>query len=201
MAVGILPYRPVGTHAADVWDVEYRRGDLDYFESLPELGRYSLLVGYVRFFGPARSLLDVGCGEGVLLDRLAASDFERYVGTDVAPAAIARARAREIPNRVSFHLGHLPPAELGRFQFIVCNEVLYCLDRPREMLARLSQLLEPGGYLLASIWHHRGQAALYRELERAFDLVDSVEVEALAETHTIRTRVSCWSHGQRKACS
>lgn len=54
--------------------------------------RLDTVAGYLLATG-ARSVLDLGCGPGELLQRLAAhSQFERIVGIDISPAELARAR-------------------------------------------------------------------------------------------------------------
>ena len=56
----------------------------------------------------ARSVLDLGCGEGVLIARLAAqAQFRRIVGIDISPAALNAARE-------ALHLDPLAPP--GRVQ-------------------------------------------------------------------------------------
>lgn len=189
---GILPYRPVELVDAAQWEAQHAAGDWDRLSSLRELARYSLIAGYVRHLGPARSILDLGCGEGLLVERLARSDFGRYVGVDLAPSAIGRARRLEDQGAVKFAVGEMPPPGSGRFHFVVANEVLYYLPEPAVTLERISGLVEPDGYLLTSIWRHRGDSALHRLIERRFDPVDTVQIATCASRGSTRSRVSCW---------
>jgi 2-polyprenyl-3-methyl-5-hydroxy-6-metoxy-1,4-benzoquinol methylase len=173
---GVLAYRPIEKPDRRAWEEAHGQGQWDRLAGLQELSRYSLIVGYVRFFGPARSILDVGCGHGV----------------DVATTAIDRAKRLEDSERIRFAVGELPPADAGRFHFIVCNEVLYYLADPAESLQRIRSLLDPDGYLLTSVWRHRGDAALHRLIARSYTLVDSVQSVTLMQATRVRTRVSCW---------
>jgi hypothetical protein len=73
----VMRYQPVRRSAAH-FDDQYRRGTWDYLRSLGEVGRFSVLSGYCRLLRPQGSLLEIGCGEGVLQDRL---DRTSYTGS------------------------------------------------------------------------------------------------------------------------
>lgn len=48
------------------WNNEYLNGKWNYMQSIEELGRYSIIVGYAQYLN-AKSVLDVGCGDGNLI--------------------------------------------------------------------------------------------------------------------------------------
>jgi 2-polyprenyl-6-hydroxyphenyl methylase/3-demethylubiquinone-9 3-methyltransferase len=136
----------------EAWDAEYTAGRWAYLGQLPELARYSLLVGYLRHFKPGGAVLDVGCGEGLLFARLHPDDYRRYVGVDFSKASIekARARAGNAPNAefLVAHADRYEPTE--KFDAIVFNEVLYYLDEPLAAVERCKHALNPGGVFLVS---------------------------------------------------
>jgi len=73
----------------------------------------------------ARTVLDLGCGPGELLVRLASRpDFERIVGLDVSPASIAEARSR-LEERGD---GHPTEIELVVGSFMEPNKALAGFD-------------------------------------------------------------------------
>lgn len=94
--IGVLPYQPE-RWTTDQWTDAYGAGTLNYYGRLDELARYSVIVGYVSWFaevtGRRPSILDVGCGTGLLRRRLADELISDYLGVDLSPAAVAEAQA------------------------------------------------------------------------------------------------------------
>ena len=179
--------------AAEEWRRGYESGHLDYFDGLDELPRYSLLLGYLLFFGGAPEVLDVGCGPGLLRARMESIPFARYVGVDVAPAAIDQARGME-DARTTFMVGDVtdPLLDLGMFDVVVCNEVLNMLGDPAAALDRVAAVLRPGGHLLTSTWRHPGDEQLFDLVDRHFTPVDVVDAQNPANLIARRGwRVTC----------
>ncbi len=176
---GLLPYRPEHW-SIEQWTTAYAGGQLDYYGSLPELGRYSALVGYASWYAAATgrrpSVLDVGCGSGLLRERLEGSPLSSYVGVDLSEASIAMARAAGHA-RSEFLVGDISAMALGRrFDLVVLNEVLYYAEDAEGFLVGLRARLESGGLVLVSMWRHPGDQALWRSVAAAFPIIDRVEV-------------------------
>lgn len=92
------------------------------------------------------SIIDVGCGAGWTCERLA--EFGSVLGTDMVENVIERARVR-LPH-VKFVCGDFFKLDLPKahFDVVVCLEVLsHVADHP-AFIARLAQLLKPGGRLI-----------------------------------------------------
>ena len=99
-------------------------------------------------------VLEVGCGEGDLSERLSELTDD-LLGVDISDAAVRRAAAR-VPS-ATFETRTLPAAmPEGTFDLIVCTDVLYYWEPVtlRVGIARLRDRLRPGGMLLA--YHYRG---------------------------------------------
>ncbi|HEY6836883.1 MAG TPA: class I SAM-dependent methyltransferase [Gaiellaceae bacterium] len=94
-------------------------------------------------------VLDAGCGTGYGSDLLAEAATE-VVGVDVDPGAFADRKPRR--SNVSLTVADLRalPDELGRFDAVVCFEVLEHLDDPDPALDGLVRVLAPGGILVVS---------------------------------------------------
>ena len=90
------------------------------------------LLGRLETLGvEGKSLLDVGCGVGVLHQSLLARGAGRAIGVDLAPAMLERARERAralgLGDRVEYRLGdfvllheELDPADLVLLDKVVC---------------------------------------------------------------------------------
>jgi SAM-dependent methyltransferase len=107
-----------------------------------------------------RRALEPGCSIGILTDKLAAR-CQSLVSTDIAPAALAAARARVESPHVSFLEWSLTDewtavSAGGDFDLIVLSEVGYHLDEAdlRAASTGIVEHLEDGGTLIAVHWRH-----------------------------------------------
>lgn len=97
----------------------------DYFES-HEHARYQAIVEHLPQV--ARSLVDVGCGNGMFLKRLAedrSRTWSRLAGVDRSVAALSRVVVEKHEGSVEA----LPFAD-GEFDIVTCQEVLEHLPKP-----------------------------------------------------------------------
>jgi 2-polyprenyl-3-methyl-5-hydroxy-6-metoxy-1,4-benzoquinol methylase len=95
-----------------------------------------------------RTILDVGCGAGWMCAQLAR--FGTVTGTDLADEVLARAATRWPHIRFvpgDFMALPFPPAA---FDVVVCFEVLAHVADQSAFVARLANLLVPGGLLVLS---------------------------------------------------
>lgn len=92
------------------------------------------------------TVLDLGCGDGtfgVELVRLgAAVTFADE--NDWLPGEVPRSQFRAI------NLDRDDPAALGRYDLIICSNVIEHLRRPEALLSAFPRLLNPGGHLYLS---------------------------------------------------
>ena len=183
------PTGPADTGTLETGTASTLTGEIDYYDELFELGRYSVLVGYLRRIEPlSLSILDLGCGIGLFRKQLDGLDFERYLGVDPASEAIKRARPLE-DDRTSFLVATEPQAG-ETFDVVVCNEVLYVVPDADAMLVAAQRALRPGGHLLTSNWRHPGDRALQRLIKRKFDLLDAVELQNVVRPRS--NLIACW---------
>jgi 2-polyprenyl-3-methyl-5-hydroxy-6-metoxy-1,4-benzoquinol methylase len=147
----ILPYRPM-IGGRERLDAEYAAGDWDYLRALSELSRFSVIAGYCHHLKPGGALLELGCGEGLLTDRLDKSKYSRYLGVDIAPAAIARAHARKdaVTDFVAADAEQFTAP--SSFDVIMFNECLEYFQDPLALVRRYDVMLTPGGVFIASIF-------------------------------------------------
>ena len=112
--------------------------------------RLDLLLARLLPDPPAgRRLLDVGCGTGHHLARLAASGF-RAAGVDGSASMLAQARRQDA--RAALAQGDVArlPFAGSAFDVVLCVEVLRYLPDGRPLLAEIARVLRPGGLCLVT---------------------------------------------------
>lgn len=103
---------------------------------------------YARFVHGVRGeILDVGCGDGMLLDGFARAGFprEELVGLDFNPAAVERTRAKGY--RVIEGLFETADVCASRYRLVVMNQVIEHLVEPLAGMRKLREMLVPGGHV------------------------------------------------------
>jgi 2-polyprenyl-3-methyl-5-hydroxy-6-metoxy-1,4-benzoquinol methylase len=99
-----------------------------------------------------KSVLDVGCGEGVLTERIATRlDRGRVVGIDLEDPALAAEWARRKRPNLEFHAmsAERLAFEDNEFDVATALEVLEHVDDPEAVLAEMSRVAQR--YLLVSV--------------------------------------------------
>jgi 2-polyprenyl-3-methyl-5-hydroxy-6-metoxy-1,4-benzoquinol methylase len=163
--------------SAQTWEAQYAAGRWDYLAQLSELARFSVLAGYICHLKPGGTVLDTGCGQGVLLRRLPVSCYSRYVGIDLSDSAVsvAQEHGNERSTFLAADCDEYSPTE--QFDVIVFNEVLCCLRHPLRTVERYARSLNPGGLMLVSLCTAaRGSSTILWRLKRAYATVDEVRI-------------------------
>jgi 2-polyprenyl-3-methyl-5-hydroxy-6-metoxy-1,4-benzoquinol methylase len=143
-------------HVVEEWEQTYKSGaDPQDYASDSEQRRYAdaiSLLNPVAMGKRFRSVLDVGCGEGLFTQRLV-SFSDQIVATDIVPLPLERARQR-ISSGVTFRTLDLLNDEIGaKYQLVVALGVLECLKWPSDVRKAASKLVdatEPNGFLLVA---------------------------------------------------
>ena len=123
----LLPYRPNEING-EALEKSYANGGWGPLGQIDELGRYSLIAGYTQYVKEDGIIPDVGCGEGILQQRLDGSKNSRYVGIDISSVAIERANANGTV-RSTFMVSSIGSFDTEEgFDVIIFNECLYYLQ-------------------------------------------------------------------------
>jgi trans-aconitate methyltransferase len=105
---------------------------------------------------PGEHILDLGCGDGVLTEKIAAAGAT-VVAVDAAPDMVAAARARGLDARV------IPGQELTfdrEFDAVFSNAALHWMRPAEKVLAGVYQALKPGGRFVGEMGGHNNTAAI-----------------------------------------
>lgn len=197
-------YKTFGDRARDLrspwrlwWDLQHSLGWWTRrLTSNEERLRYQALSAAICNARISRSLLDLGCGHGLLAAYLGVEALPLYTGVDFSPVAIAAGRQAYEQSGARFIAADLrswaPPATVDTMVF---NEVLYYFARPASLIRRYAQWLAPDGCLFVSMYHPSFLRApisrviidrIWRTIEREFDLLDLFSVRDAKGTPVFR---------------
>lgn len=156
----------VKTHATG--DDNFSQAELDKFGALanrwwdpqgPQKALHALnpaRLGYVakRMTLRGASVLDVGCGGGLLSETLA-GEGANVTAIDLAPELIKIAKLHRLESRVEvdYRLSSveaLAAEQPGHYDAITCMEMLEHVPDPGSVLTACAALLKPGGRLFVS---------------------------------------------------
>lgn len=153
------------------WDKQYRKGRWDSLRTNKELSRYSTIVGYLTILGKANpSILDLGCGEGVLNEKIPHLDYSYFLGVDFSKVSVEKAAEKNFENAefVCADVHKFTPKR--KFDIIVFNEVFYYIHETERanVLSRMIDHLEDDGIIITSIYREAPHLWEY------FDILDKI---------------------------
>ena len=106
---------------------------------------------------PGESILDLGCGDGQLTERIAASGAS-VIGIDASPAMAEAARARGLAADVGN--AEALPYTAETFDAVFSNAALHWVRDQGAMMAQVRRVLKPGGRFVAEMGGHGNIAAI-----------------------------------------
>jgi SAM-dependent methyltransferase len=175
-AFKILGYRPQQV-TADAWDREYRDGSWKYLETIGSLAGTVSVLGYVQFLSPD-SVLDVGCGAGVLAHKLKILPFKSYLGVDISQEAIAQAAAAFADARTAFAVNDADRFESDRlFDAIIFNQCMNYLPDPHGTIAHYKRFLSERGRIIVSMCENARALAAWPLITRDMQVEDWMRYE------------------------
>ena len=123
-----------------------------------------LEIEVVERYSRGASVLEAGCGTGLLLERVARSAGEAW-GVDLSGGMLAKARDRGL-NVVQGSVTDLPFPD-RRFDVVYSFKVLAHVERIREAVAEMARVTRPGGYMVLEFYNTASLRYLVKRLKPA----------------------------------
>ena len=170
----LIGYRPQKV-SAQTWDREYRDGAWNYLSGIDSVAGLAAVMGYCQHLAP-RTILDAGCGEGLLAEKLRLLDHDYYLGLDISQEAVTRATRKLGNMRTEFAIADLHRFQSGRrFDAIIFNQSLYYLSDPAAVLTRYAAMLNPDGHFIISMVDQPRTRTLWPLVEKALQTRDMMD--------------------------
>jgi SAM-dependent methyltransferase len=140
---------------------------------VPALGNAALQLLAPK---PGEMILDVGCGDGVLTEKIAAAGAH-VIGLDVSPDMVEAARARGVDAFVA-DAEDMDLARFGQFDAAFSNAALHWMLDPDAVASGIFAAVKPGGRFAGEMGGEGNLATLRRALRdeltgRGYDMPEA----------------------------
>ncbi|NVN96214.1 MAG: class I SAM-dependent methyltransferase [Bacteroidetes bacterium] len=158
IGIGEFSDDPLASNSVESWNTFFnnKRFLKNYIEP-KRLSFYSELVCKINMnleLKNSKSLIDMGCGTGHLLSEIQKHNPHlKLTGSDFSEQAIVVAK-KTLPNAIflSCDLYNISEDLVGKYDIVICTEVLEHLLYPEKAIANLMKLFSKGkGYLILSV--------------------------------------------------
>ena len=159
--------REILRRRADRWDHQYATGRWEGLKAPLEQARFDTCIALLRRHAAGGDLLEIGCGEGLLLQRLSPDDYGEFVGVDISVIAIDQAKLLAT-NRATFLVADMQRLEIDRkFDAVVFTESIYYVSHRDELLRRYARFLREHGVFVISVFRNSSSQGVWDQIHVA----------------------------------
>lgn len=162
-----------------IWEEQFSKGTWDYLEGKDEVLHYQTIIKLYERQKNKNSILDIGCGKGVLykyLKECGSLAESNYLGIDLSDNAI-NAGSERFPG-IKFHQLDFENEQLDeRFDIIFFNESLYYFRRPFKIIEKcFRQNLQDNGIIIISMFDLIGHDEIWEKTGKHYHIIMEEEV-------------------------
>jgi SAM-dependent methyltransferase len=151
------------------WDELFAKQYINILESPAEIGRHGVIAEIINRFASEGSILDVGCGTGILSQLINYNKF-KYEGCDISDVAIEYSVKNRYNVKAKFVRCRIEDIQYtNKLSAIVFNESLYYLDVD-EAFDKSNKLLKNGGFFIASVFDFPEGEILLKSLRNRLEV-------------------------------
>lgn len=156
------------------WNHQYAQGTWEGLKSEAEHERFMATVKLIAKWKPNADILEIGCGEAILQQKLEGVPYLSLTGVDLSDVAIARAQAyaTERTRYVAADMEIYQPG--NQHDVIVFTESLYYSQHPVALLKRYQNYLKPNGFFIISMYNNKHIPAIWQAVESHFQVLDCI---------------------------
>ena len=155
---------------------EFLSGKWKYLNTLEELGHYSIISGYIRFYYNTPKILDVGCGTGIILNQFTQGTYSMYHGIDFSKEAI-KLFNKDVKKKVDLFVTDINDFETqNKYDVIIFCESLYYFDNIKEILKKYIKFLEQNGKIIISCYNEFATRSFWSNIPSEIILLSSDRV-------------------------
>lgn len=137
------------------WNKQYKQGRWESLGSEKEAVRYQKIIELIEVFAPkAPSILDIGCGDGLLTERMNPQNYSYFMGVDFSKESIKLATKKNLPKAEFQSVDAIKFYPKRKYDCIIFNEAFYYIhdSEKQNVLNRMLDQLTDGGILIVSIY-------------------------------------------------
>jgi SAM-dependent methyltransferase len=161
------------------WNHQYAQGKWDGLKDAPELERQNIIKEYFEKYKGTGSMLEFGCGFGVLPDVIFKKEgYTHYCGVDVSDFVIQKIQTLA-DNRHVFEVGDMENYDFKeKYDVIVFNEVInYAQNIPKLIADCRQHGLKEGGIFIISVHDYKRSDEHWRDIHSTMKVLETRRVD------------------------
>ena len=161
----------------EIFENQYTANKWNYLSRINELGHYSIIIGYIKYYFSNPIILDVGCGTGILFSRFDSNTYAKYVGIDISRQAINQFDKIK-NNKTTLLQSDLESFRSNeKFDVIIFCESLSYSNNPQKILNKYAKYLSKKGKIIISIFEEDKTVKFWKYIPSNFQLIDATKLQ------------------------